>query len=277
MKQLTTNGFTLNTIRWILLGIIALTNIYIVKNPGLSFVIFLLPFIFALLHSLSFFGKKHTLVLFAIIMVVSFLAEYLGVHTGAVFGHYYYNASPQVNGFLVGGVPPLVTLSYVSMGYICYMLARIILGQYGQLKNAMLLGVPVLGALFMTMWDMSFDPIASYVQTRWIWETGGAYFGVPFHNFAGWFVNTFIIFLIMSLYLNYAAKPKDYLAKPSRQFLAQVIVAVVVNALAIVMKETTPAASDLQQAMALMALFGMGIPITIATFRLLDNPDSVRR
>ena len=55
--------------------------------------------------------------IFGIIILVSFTAEYLGVHTGRVFGPYYYNPSAKVNGFLWAGVPPLVTFSYISMGY----------------------------------------------------------------------------------------------------------------------------------------------------------------
>src|SRR6218665_3944232 len=92
---------------WVILAIVAITNIYIVKNPGLSTIIFFLPFVFALLHSFMFFGKKHTFVIFAIIMLTSYTSEFLGVHTGQVFGHYFYNAAPNINGFLIGGVPPL--------------------------------------------------------------------------------------------------------------------------------------------------------------------------
>lgn len=269
MKQKLFSLSESSKLRWLLLAAIAVTNIYAVTNPGLGLIVFLLPITFALLHSLVMFGRRHTIVLFAIIMIVSFAAEWLGVHTGEVFGHYYYNTSGQINGFLVGGVPPLVTFSYVSMGYVCYMLARIIMGQYSKLRGWNLLAVPVIAALFMTMWDLCFDPIASYVQQRYIWTTGGVYHGVPFRNFTGWFLNTFVIFMLMSLYLNAFAKAKDYLAKPSRLLLAEVIVALAVNAFAIVAKGSFIAHTPLQEAMALMALFGLGMPIAIASFRLL--------
>lgn len=256
---------------WVILIIIAITNIYIVKNPGLSFVIFLLPFTFALLHSFMFFGKKHTLIIFAIIMLTSFTAEVIGVHTGKIFGHYFYNTNPEINGFLIGGVPPLVTFSYVSMGYISYVLARIILAQYKKLQGWMLLGVPILAALFMTMWDMAFDPITSYVQQRWTWETGGVYFGVPFHNFIGWFLTTLTFYCIISVYLHYGSKDKDYIQKPTKAFLALPIVYMAANAFSIVIKETTTNPTELQQAMALIALFGLGMPVAIATFRLAEQ------
>ncbi|MEI6088621.1 MAG: hypothetical protein WCR66_13600, partial [Bacteroidota bacterium] len=48
--------------RWVLLLLIAITDIWAVKNPGFSFIIFLAPLIFVLLHSFKLFGKKHTFV-----------------------------------------------------------------------------------------------------------------------------------------------------------------------------------------------------------------------
>lgn len=258
-------------LRWILLALIAITSIYKVQNPGLGFLVFLLPVTFALLHSLKYFGKKHTLVVFLIIIAISYTAEFLGVHTGQIFGHYYYNASPNINGFLIAGVPPLVTFSYISMGYTSYLLARIILGKFGKLQGAAFIGIPIIAAMFMTVWDMAFDPIASYVQQRYIWETGGAYFGVPLRNFVGWFLTTFTFFSIINIYLNYAAKAKDYIDKPSRLFLSEPVVLMGANAAAIIAHIVTGRGSVVQQNMALVALFGLGTFVTISVFRLLDK------
>jgi len=257
-------------VRWALLALIAVTDIWAVTAPGLSFLVFLAPFIFVLLHSFKLFGRRHTLVMFGIIIAVSFVAEYLGVHTGRIFGLYYYNPSPAVNGFLWGGVPPLVTFSYISMGYTSYVLARIIFGQLGKLRGAAVAGVPIVAAMIMTMWDMSFDPIASYVRKIYTWYAGGAYFGVPFRNFTGWFLETLVFFVIIGLYLGAFAKAKDYLAKPSRLFLAEVIVLVAANAFGTVSHEFYHP-TTLQQAMAVVALFGLGLPVVIASFRLLES------
>lgn len=262
------SGMNINIVRWILLALLLITNIYIVTNPAIAFLVFLLPITFALLHGFSYFGKKHTLIIMAIIMVVSYTAEYIGVHTGVLFGPYYYN-NDGVNGFLVAGVPPLVTFSYVSMGYISYVLARIILGQYAMLKGWALLGVPVIAAMTMTVWDMSFDPVVSYVKHLYTWE-GGAYFGVPWQNFTGWFITTFTFFMLISLYLN-TIKDKDFLKNPSKPFLAQVIIGMAVNALGIIILLAHPDATSLQQAMAIVAMFGMGMPMAIGSFRLLTS------
>jgi putative membrane protein len=257
-------------LRWIILFFIAVTDIWALKNPGLSFIVFLAPLIFVLLHSFKLFGKKHTFMIFGIIILVSFTAEYLGVHTGRVFGPYYYNPSAKVNGFLWAGVPPLVTFSYISMGYCSYVLSRIIFGKLGKLTGSAIAGVPIVAAMIMTMWDMSFDPIASYVNKIYTWYEGGAYFGVPFRNFTGWFLESLIFFLIIGLYLSVFAKTKDYLAKPNRLFLAEVVFLVAANAFGTISHEFS-SPTMVQQSMAIVALFGLGMPVVIASFRLLET------
>lgn len=257
-------------VRWAMLLAIAVSGIWTVHNPALAFLVFLLPPAWALLHSLKLFGKKHTIVIFAIIILVSFAAEYLGVHTGKVFGPYFYNPDHAVNGFLWGGVPPLVTLSYISIGYASYLVARIILGFPGKIKGAATVGIPVLASMLTTMWDMSFDPIASYVHKIYTWYEGGAYFGVPFRNFTGWFLESIVFFGLITLYLQTVPRAKDFLAKPSHLFLAEAIFLMAANAFGTIVKEFNHP-TIVQQSMALIALFGMGIPIMAATFRLLQK------
>lgn len=257
-------------IRWLILILIAITGVFVVHNPTLSFLVFLLPITWALLHSFALFGKRHTLVIFAIIMAVSFAAEYIGVHGGWLFGPYFYNPSHEVNGFLWGGVPPLVTFSYISMGYSAYLVARIILGTPGKMKGAALVGVPLLAAMLMTLWDMSFDPIASYVHKIYDWYEGGAYFGVPFRNFTGWFLESAVFFGLITVYLQAVAKVKDFMKKPGRLFLGEAVFLMAANAFGTISRQFHDPTA-VQQSMALIALFGMGVPIVIAAFRLLEK------
>ena len=264
------NAHRMAQVRWAMLVVIALSGIWTMHNPALAFILFLLPPLWALLHSFENFGKKHTLVIFGIIMAVSFTAEYLGVHTGEVFGPYFYNPSHAVNGFLWGGVPPLVTFSYISIGYASYMVARIILGFPGKIKGAAIVGVPVLASMLTTMWDMSFDPIASYVHKIYTWYEGGAYFGVPFRNFTGWFLESIVFFGLITLYLQTVPKVKEFMNKPSRLFLAEAVFLMAANAFGTIVKEFSNP-TPVQQALALIALFGMGIPVVIASFRLLEK------
>lgn len=256
--------------RWVILVIIAVTNIWIVRDPMLALIIFFLPVTWAFLHGRKYFGQRNMLIMLGIIFVVGFLGEWLGVHTGRVFGDYFYNSNPKVNGFLISGVPPLVTMSYASMGYTCYMLARIILGAYGKISGWLMAGVTVLAAMFMTVWDLSFDPTSSVVNHIWTWERGGAYFGEPFRNFTGWFLVTGTFFLLIGLYLHFFSKPRDY-ARPTKKLLVEPLFLFAASALSIIVKEVLPDPTVIQQNMALIALFGMGTIAVMAFFRLVTD------
>ncbi len=60
-----------------------------------------------------------------------------------------------------------------------------------------LLALSVASAATMTAWDLVIDPILSGPQVRaWVWEGGGRYFGVPLHNYAGWLLTTFTVYLV---------------------------------------------------------------------------------
>ncbi len=42
--------------------------------------------------------------------------------------------------------------------------------------------------LLLTSWDFVLDPAMSQTTIPfWIWEQPGAFFGMPYENFAGWF------------------------------------------------------------------------------------------
>lgn len=53
----------------------------------------------------------------------------------------------------------------------------------------------------MVAWDLAFDPIFSTINQAWIWRDGGSYFGVPFSNFMGWLLTTFLFLQLFALYL----------------------------------------------------------------------------
>ena len=131
-------------------------------------------------------------------MCSSDLYEAVGVATGLVFGDYYYPDGPL--GPLLLGVPPLIQLQYFAMGYACLMMSRAVGGAlWSAARGWMLVAVSAMGAFGMTILDLASDPMQSTVLGDWIWRDGGAYFGVPLHNFAGWFVCTGTFFLIVKI------------------------------------------------------------------------------
>jgi uncharacterized membrane protein len=144
------------------------------------------PLLFALLHGAAAYGLRGILTFTAICVVVGNLAENAGVATGFPFGRYHFT---DVMGPKLFHVPVLLGLAYVGMGYVSWMLARLLAGPK---PRGVLL--PLTAAVVMTTWDLSLDPVWSTVLRAWIWLDGGPYFGVPLSNFFGWLLTTYIIY-----------------------------------------------------------------------------------
>jgi len=49
----------------------------------------------------------------------------------------------------------------------------------------------------MTAWDLVMD-LVMVKRGHWVWEQGGAWFGIPLQNFWGWWLTSF---LVIALYL----------------------------------------------------------------------------
>lgn len=147
--------------------------------------------LFSLLHAGLLLGWRRAALFFALTVVISYIAEELGVRTGLIFGPYHY--SDQL-GAKLGHVPVLIPLGWFMMVYPSWVVAQALL------RGASLRGLPGMAALaffsaiVMTGWDMVMDPPMAKAGV-WVWEQGGPYFGVPLHNYAGWVGNTFLIYL----------------------------------------------------------------------------------
>ena len=63
-------------------------------------------------------------------------------------------------------------------------------------QNVILLFFP---SILMVLLDLVLDPIA-VDEKRWKWKKSGAYYGVPFLNFLGWFFTTFLILFTFKLF-----------------------------------------------------------------------------
>ena len=123
----------------------------------------------------------------------------MSVLTGFPFGHYYYTDILGPKLFLV---PVLIGPAYLGTGYLAWTIARVISGAtHSRLPGHLTFTVPLLAAFMMVSWDLSFDPIYSTINHAWIWPDGGSYFGVPFSNFLGWLLTTFVFLQLFALYL----------------------------------------------------------------------------
>ena len=155
--------------------------------------------IFALIHGAMFYGLRGILIYFAICVVVGNLFENLSIATGFPFGRYYFT---DAMGAKLFQVPILVGLAYVGMGYLSWTLGRVILRDLrSPLAGARTITLPLVAAFIMVAWDFANDPVWATIDRLWVWQNGGAYFGVPLTNFVGLYFVYYLIHQLFAIYL----------------------------------------------------------------------------
>jgi putative membrane protein len=115
--------------------------------------------------------------------IMGFIAEVAGVHSGVIFSGYWYAdlLQPQLM-----NVPLVMICAWlVLIGYVRQMLIGCSCSRW--------LIVVIAGAWMMAI-DLVIDPLAGGVLGYWRWLEKGIYYGIPAHNFLGWFAVTLVIF-----------------------------------------------------------------------------------
>jgi uncharacterized membrane protein len=159
--------------------------------PGLGNIGFTLVFVlFAVLHCGRCHGWVRTSLFFAVAAVVSYALEEAGVRTGLIFGPYHYSS---LLGPMLGHVPILIPLAWFMMIYPAWVTARALLRGVDTRRPAGMAALALVAAIVMTAWDTVMDPGMS-AAGNWVWEQGGAYFGVPLRNYAGWLLTTLLVY-----------------------------------------------------------------------------------
>ncbi|MCF4969303.1 gamma-carotene 1'-hydroxylase CruF [Nostoc sp. CMAA1605] len=137
------------------------------------------------LYALRTLGLGRTLGFMLPAVLISLTSELLGTSTGFPFGHYSYLSGL---GYKIAGLVPFtIPLSWFYVGCSAYLLGRA--GLAVDKKPSLLrhIGAVVLGALLLTSWDFVLDPAMSQTSLPfWYWQQPGAFFGMPYQNFAGW-------------------------------------------------------------------------------------------
>lgn len=186
-----------NRLLWALIALFALFNALkpLVLDGPLDALVPLIsivaPVIFVLLHAPRQIGWRRLAIFFALTFVISWSYESLSIATGFPFGNYHYT---DKLGPKLGTVPLLIMPAYFGVAYISYLLARLLSDHAAPTARPFWL-VALVASFVMVVWDLSMDPARATVAQAWIWHDGGAYFGVPFVNFAGWFLCVATIFL----------------------------------------------------------------------------------
>lgn len=214
MKQNTLSQNMLKQKSWVLIlvlvifylvGIVGLTSSWRTEFLSLSFMNLMISFTVLLLAL-----KNHSLRFYSFVIMAFFIgmiAEWIGVHTGYLFGEYTYGKNL---GPLWLGVPLIIGVNWVMLTIISGSIAE-------RLKIHWILKA-IIGTLLMLILDLLIEPVA--IQSDyWTWE--GA---IPFSNFVGWF---FIALLIQLLYFSLKLSEQNKVA--SVLYMLQITFFVILN------------------------------------------------
>jgi putative membrane protein len=122
-----------------------------------------------------------------------FFIEYAGVHTGLIFGQYFYG---KTLGPGWEGIPYLIGLNWAMLIYF------VVSTLSGRIGNAWLISLA--GACIMTLYDFVMEP-AAVKMGMWYWQGGN----IPLQNYIAWFLCSFVL---IRLYL--------MMVKPERNAIA---------------------------------------------------------
>jgi len=200
---------------YILWGLFALTIIIplldiILNSYGLYFLTltilkFTLPLLLLLWHARLIFGVPRSLLLLLPPFIIGFIFEVLGVNLGVIFGGAY-SYNPSSLGPIILGVPILIPFFWSFFVYTAYLitfstLAWLNINNPKKSNKNFLLLLPliIVDSLIVVIIDLFMDPVM-VGSGNWTWASGGFYFGIPFGNFAGWFLVAFISLAIFRIY-----------------------------------------------------------------------------
>ncbi|ULO07891.1 carotenoid biosynthesis protein [Paenibacillus sp. 19GGS1-52] len=106
--------------------------------------------------------------------------EWIGVHSGRLFGSYEYS---NILGPLLFGVP--VTLGFAWIAVVCG--AVLISNDFGLTGVRLSLVRALQTGFWSVLLDLVLDPVA-HAKGFWHWGSSGGLYGVPWSNFLGWFI-----------------------------------------------------------------------------------------
>lgn len=140
-------------------------------------------------------NRRAALVAFVAVYVVSLASELMGTGWGVPFGPYSYTSLLGPKWF--GLVPLLIPLSWFTMGWACWVIAR---------QRAAGAKAVALATWLLVAWDLLLDPAMSKVTSYWVWGESGSYYGMPWSNLFGWGVTGLVLFVILN---KIAAQPRS--------------------------------------------------------------------
>jgi putative membrane protein len=127
--------------------------------------------------------RTKSILVFAGIALIGFMAELIGVNTNLIFGQYQYG---QVLGFKVFNTPLLIGINWLVLVYCISAMAKAIRHKWYFV---------LLGALLMVGFDWLMEPVAVATE-MWTWHAGQ----IPIKNYRDWMIISVLLFLIIQVF-----------------------------------------------------------------------------
>ena len=123
--------------------------------------------------------------------LIGFIAEIVGVRYGFLFSPYSYTRVLVPH---LLDVPLVMLCAWMVLVAYTWHLWRSVTDLAS--PKSSYLARAVVSAAWMTAIDLVIDPLAANQLGYWRWVETSAYYGIPLHNFAGWFLVSLLIFLV---------------------------------------------------------------------------------
>jgi putative membrane protein len=134
------------------------------------------------------YGRRGAIVA-ALVFLLAWGVEYLGVATGFPFGRYRYTEQlqPQLPGAVPLAIPCAWLMVAVGAFYFSFLIFDFRLSSDNSIKNlkSTIKNRAIVATLVLLL-DMQIEPVATAINRYWVWLDGGAYYSVPATNFAAW-------------------------------------------------------------------------------------------
>jgi len=171
------------------------------RVPNLIIVAFhvIPPALFAVIHGARIYRSRGILVFIGLCLGVATFLESVSLRTGFPFGH---DRFTDLMGPKISGLPVLLALAWVGMGYLSWVVSLALLGDENKpLSGKRTVLAPLVASFVMTSWDLSMEAVWADVDHGWVWRDGGSYYGVPISNFLGWLLTAYVFYQLFAFYL----------------------------------------------------------------------------
>lgn len=133
--------------------------------------------------------EQHLWLMAALIWTGGMAVEWIGVHTGILFGIYEYSS---MLGLLLYGVPFTLGFAWIAV----VLNAALISYDFGQRGFRFLMVRAVQVGVWSVLLDLVLDPVA-HARNFWKWDGSGGFYHVPWSNFAGWLIVSALLSLCL--------------------------------------------------------------------------------